>query len=408
MGYIHGTATKMNFCIDNAQHRLIIDHGSPCFIVARDYMDNNFQDWKKQLSPTKAKNFKSASGKIKYIGKIIKEIIIPHRKHNIRLNPNKNRHITIGTKKEKKFSLAIYQISVQNLLEELLNEFREGQFSNVLTSKEKLSLLKMLRKNTPAFAIGEESIENISGHYIELYLYVERPYTPILTRPPFPASLETRKEIEKNITELLDMDAIRKIVHNEIVEITTPLLISWNNGKSTFCGDSRALNNYTKADRYSIPRIPHALDKLKKAKYITKMDSPKKIRDSILGPFTITKLIGSNAVEVKITEEFWRKHPVFQVSLVKPYFQTEEDKFPSRKKPHPNRDSGSGRPPGPVRKIIKARKIRLNGKDQRHYLVRFKNQTADKGKCLAKDSIPDGNLHLRRLRASRRTEKSHQ
>ncbi|MBW0533215.1 hypothetical protein O181_072930 [Austropuccinia psidii MF-1] len=38
------------------------------------------------------------------------------------------------------------------------------------------------------------------------------------------------------------------------------------------CGDLRALNNYTKADRYPIPRIPHALDKLVKAKYITKMD----------------------------------------------------------------------------------------------------------------------------------------
>ncbi|MBW0501401.1 hypothetical protein O181_041116 [Austropuccinia psidii MF-1] len=53
-----------------------------------------------------------------------------------------------------------------------------------------------------------------------------------------------------------------------------------------------------------------------------------------------------NAVEVKLTEEFSRKNPVLPVSLVKPYFQTEEDKFHSRKKkPHPTRDSGSGRLP---------------------------------------------------------------
>ncbi|MBW0466362.1 hypothetical protein O181_006077 [Austropuccinia psidii MF-1] len=64
--------------------------------------------------------------------------------------------------------------------------------------------------------------------------------------------------------------------------------------------------------------------------------------------------------------------------------------------------------PGPVKKIIKARKIRLNGRDQRQYLVRFKNQAADKDKWLAEDSIPDGSLHLRRFRASRRTEQSHQ
>ncbi|MBW0484175.1 hypothetical protein O181_023890 [Austropuccinia psidii MF-1] len=91
-----------------------------------------------------------------------------------------------------------------------------------------------------------------------------------------------------------------------------------------------------------------------------------------------------NAVEVKLTEEFSRKHPVFLVSLGKPYFQTEDDKFPSRKK--------NSTPPGivemkdsagPVKKIINARKIRLNGKDQRQYLVRFKNQKADTDKWLA-------------------------
>ncbi|MBW0550366.1 hypothetical protein O181_090081 [Austropuccinia psidii MF-1] len=59
---------------------------------------------------------------------------------------------------------------------------------------------------------------------------------------------------------------------------------------------------------------------------------PKKMRDSFLGPFTISKLIGKNAVEGKLTEEFSRKHPVFPVSLVKPYFQTEEPTFPSMKK----------------------------------------------------------------------------
>ncbi|MBW0511712.1 hypothetical protein O181_051427 [Austropuccinia psidii MF-1] len=160
------------------------------------------------------------------IGKIIKEIIIPHRKGNIRLNPDfvvlddahiqvfflgtnyqrmygidiynsKNRHITIGTNKEKKFSLYIYQISAQDPPEELLNEFREGQFSTTLTSKQKLSLLKMLRRNRPAFSIGEEPLGKIRGHDIEIYLDVERPYPPMLRRTPYPASLETRKEIEK-------------------------------------------------------------------------------------------------------------------------------------------------------------------------------------------------------------------
>ncbi|MBW0462205.1 hypothetical protein O181_001920 [Austropuccinia psidii MF-1] len=103
--------------------------------------------------------------------------------------------------------------------------------------------------NRPESAIGEEPLGKIRGHDIELYLDVERPYLTMLRRPPYPASLETRKEIEKHLNELLDMDFIRKIGHREIVEITTPVLITWHDGKPWLCADFRALNNYTKSDR---------------------------------------------------------------------------------------------------------------------------------------------------------------
>ncbi|MBW0509469.1 hypothetical protein O181_049184 [Austropuccinia psidii MF-1] len=291
----------MTFGIDNAQHPLIIESGAQFSIVARNYLDNHFPNWDNQLFPTKATNFKSSSGNMTSIGTIINGIIIPHRKGKIRLNPeffvlddahmqgllletdyqriygiyiynSKNRHIAIGTNKEKKFSLDIYQISAQDLLEELLNEFREGQFCTTLTGNWKLSLLKKLRRHRPAFSSGEEPSGKIRGHDIEIFLDVERPYPPMLRRPPFPESLETRKEVEKHINKLLDMDVIRKIGHNEIVETTPPLLITWNDGKYRLGGDFRALNNYTKADRYPVPRITHALDKLEKVKYITTMD----------------------------------------------------------------------------------------------------------------------------------------
>ncbi|MBW0523495.1 hypothetical protein O181_063210 [Austropuccinia psidii MF-1] len=105
---------------------------------------------------------------------------------------------------------------------------------------------------------------------------------------------------------------------------------------------------------------------------------PRTMRDSFVEPFTIIQLI-------------------------------EEDKFPSRKKnTTPPEIVEVEDSPGPVKKIIKARQIRLNGKDQRQYLVRFKDQTEDKDKWFAEDAIPDGNLHLRIFRASRRNEKSHQ
>ncbi|MBW0538772.1 hypothetical protein O181_078487 [Austropuccinia psidii MF-1] len=164
MAYIHGTAMKMSVCIDNSQHPLIIDSGEHFSIVARNYLDNHFPNWEKQPLPTKAKDFNSASGRMTSIGTIIEEIIIPHRKGNIKLNPefvvlddahiqgvllgtdyqrmygidiynSKKRNITIGTNKENEFSLHIYQMSTHDPLEELLNEFRDCQFSTTLTSK---------------------------------------------------------------------------------------------------------------------------------------------------------------------------------------------------------------------------------------------------------------------------------
>ncbi|MBW0473874.1 hypothetical protein O181_013589 [Austropuccinia psidii MF-1] len=113
------------------------------------------------------------------------------------------------------------------------------------------------------------------------------------------------------------------------------------------------------------------------------LKAPKKMRDSLVGPFTIINLIGKNAVVVKLSEEFSRKHPVFRMSLLKSYFQTEEDKLPYRKRiPTPPEIVEVEDSRGPVKEIIKARKIRLNGKYPRQYLFRFKNQIAVKDKWL--------------------------
>ncbi|MBW0479482.1 hypothetical protein O181_019197 [Austropuccinia psidii MF-1] len=76
------------------------------------------------------------------------------------------------------------------------------------------------------------------------------------------------------------------------------------------------------------------------------LKGPKKMRDSFVGPFTIIKLIEKNAVEVKLTEKFYRQPPVFSVSLFKPYFwrgqvPLQEETF------HSTINSGGGRLPWP-------------------------------------------------------------
>ncbi|MBW0536845.1 hypothetical protein O181_076560 [Austropuccinia psidii MF-1] len=86
------------------------------------------------------------------------------------------------------------------------------------------------------------------------------------------------------------------------------------------------------------------------------LKGPKKMRDLFWGPFTIIRLIGKDAVEVRLTEEFSRKHPVFPMSLVKPYHQTGEDRFPSRNKRHSTGHTGGRRLPWSAEEIHEGQK----------------------------------------------------
>ncbi|MBW0569219.1 hypothetical protein O181_108934 [Austropuccinia psidii MF-1] len=74
----------------------------------------------------------------------------------------------------------------------------------------------------------------------------------------------------------------RKVGHEEQVEVTTPVIIIWHNGKSRMVGDFRALNTYTMPDRYPIPRIHETLTQLSQAKFITVMDALKGFHQNFL------------------------------------------------------------------------------------------------------------------------------
>ncbi|MBW0468497.1 hypothetical protein O181_008212 [Austropuccinia psidii MF-1] len=122
MEYIYGTANKMTFCVYNSKNPLIIDSGAHFSIVARDYLEKHFPKWENQILKTKAKNFKISSGKMKSIGTVIKEIIIPHRKGNMRLNPEfvvlEYAHIKgllLGTDEQKMYRIDIYNSKISNI-----------------------------------------------------------------------------------------------------------------------------------------------------------------------------------------------------------------------------------------------------------------------------------------------------
>ncbi|MBW0573361.1 hypothetical protein O181_113076 [Austropuccinia psidii MF-1] len=67
----------------------------------------------------------------------------------------------------------------------------------------------------------------------------------------------------------MDLEVLRKLGHNEQVEVNKPVIITWHNENSRMVGDFRALNTYTIPDRYPIPRIHEPLTQSPQAKFIT-------------------------------------------------------------------------------------------------------------------------------------------
>jgi hypothetical protein len=204
--------------------------------------------------------------------------------YGIDIFQSKNRFYTIGGDWKKKYQICNVHITLPDSPSaEETREFRElnsfnedylsqSSVSDKLSEEQKLDVLKVCYNYQEAFCTTEHPIGNVRGHDIKIELTCSTPYPPILRKAPYPSSPKSREALETHIKELLDLQVLRKVGHNEQVEITTPVIIAWHNNKSRMVGDFRALNNYTKADYYPIPRIDHALHNLSRAKFISTMD----------------------------------------------------------------------------------------------------------------------------------------
>ncbi|MBW0532112.1 hypothetical protein O181_071827 [Austropuccinia psidii MF-1] len=87
-----------------------------------------------------------------------------------------------------------------------------------------------------AFATDKEPLGSIIGHEVDIILDLEKPSPPLLRRPAYPASPTARKALDVHIKELIDLGVLRKVGHNEQVEVSTPVIIAWHNGKSRMVG----------------------------------------------------------------------------------------------------------------------------------------------------------------------------
>ncbi|MBW0502054.1 hypothetical protein O181_041769 [Austropuccinia psidii MF-1] len=105
------------------------------------------------------------------------------------------------------------------------------------------------------FVPNNEPLGSIKGYEAVIPLNVDRPYPPVLRRPAYPARLREKEALENHFKELIRLGVLRKVGHNEEVEVTNPVIISWNNDKFRIFGDFRELNTYKVPHRYPVPRI---------------------------------------------------------------------------------------------------------------------------------------------------------
>ncbi|MBW0550786.1 hypothetical protein O181_090501 [Austropuccinia psidii MF-1] len=163
-------------------------------------------------------------------------------------------------------------------------QLNEAEISLHLSDKQENELSALLYDQKEAFASDKEPLGAIIGHEVDITLNIERPYPPLLRRPAYPASPKSREALEIHITELLDLGAITKVGQNEEVEINTPVIVAWHEGKSRMVGDFRALNTYTVPDRYPIPKIQISLTQISQAVYIGTMDTLKGFHQNVVTP----------------------------------------------------------------------------------------------------------------------------
>ncbi|MBW0545063.1 hypothetical protein O181_084778 [Austropuccinia psidii MF-1] len=166
----------------------------------------------------------------------------------------------------------------------------EAQITTELTLKMKEELIEILFQYREAFASDNEPLGAIKGHEVEIMLNVERPYPPLSRSEAYPARPRAREALESHINELMKLGVLKKPGHNEEVEVTTPVIITWNNDKSRMVGDFRALKTYTIPDRYQIPRIYETLTQLSKEKFMYSMDALKGFHQNVLTPHARTLL----------------------------------------------------------------------------------------------------------------------
>ncbi|MBW0541123.1 hypothetical protein O181_080838 [Austropuccinia psidii MF-1] len=245
-GYTGGNSCITDVVISNKPTKRLLDPGAFFSCVCKPFLKTCVPNFEGQLLPIDGIKFNSATFK---------------------------RQIKVNKVTPVNLELAKFKSKQLNEVETSLH----------LTDSQENELSSLLYDHREEFASDNEPLWEINSHEVDTILNIERPYPPLLRRPADPASPKSREALEIHIKEPLDLGVIRKVGHNEEVEINTPVIVAWHNGKSRV-GDFGALNTYTVPERYPRPKIQISLTQISQAVYITTMDALKGSHQNVVTP----------------------------------------------------------------------------------------------------------------------------
>ncbi|MBW0478134.1 hypothetical protein O181_017849 [Austropuccinia psidii MF-1] len=284
-GYTDGASCITSILMNDIEAKVNLDTGAFCTCVGKDYLQAIFPGWENHLLPIEGVQFSSSSTNMFPLGMLDTNIVFPH--------PAGSRQIFSNWRKEKT-KICFFQFAKQlsilsskkdtNKEEFVANQLVEAKINPSLPPKMRHELIDVLYTYNNAFASENEPLGPIKSHEVDITLNIDRLYHPVLRRPAYPANPRAREALEKHIQELIQLDVLRKVGHNEEVGVTTSVIIAWNNDKSRMAGDFESLNTYTVPNRYPIPSLQETLTQLSKANYIKLMDALKGFHQNVLMP----------------------------------------------------------------------------------------------------------------------------
>jgi transposase InsO family protein len=165
----------------------------------------------------------------------------------------------------------IFTVQPSRQPREFREELEKAEFGPDITADELKRLKALLTEHSMNFAHGDHQLGGHTKYKLEIKLNLPDPMPAPLRKNPYPSSQRARQDMDKTLEELKRW----KIIQPSKSPFSAPAVMIYRKDKPRMVVDYRALNTYTVADRYPLPRIQESLNMLAGAKYISALDANK-------------------------------------------------------------------------------------------------------------------------------------